>query len=401
MPYTFHLPTLEEMRLPGNGGVEMIRMIDTDDFKTFLVTGCPGSGKTTLSIYRLIRLNSQEIGVRFVTYQNMLASTIFQAVNEAHEASQTTLKERPLVSTFHKWFCPLTHSSFNTDAPPSPQEMSELLSKSSLPHNRQTELIIDEGQDLPLCVYQTLPQYFTRCFIGADDGQQVHHGAKVEDIESVLKTQFNPYSRRTLGRNFRNTYETYAFARQFMPLTNRDAWNQDILDQLNHTGKHDLKPTVITYTDPEARDAHLETILRSAHGNVAILCPIGAKKKAKNSGESVEDMFDFISRLGLPRSFYYNECNLVPSAVEDYHVSTFKSAKGMEFDVVVIPRINFWKNIPNEWYVACTRAKKQLFVYRDLTNPQKDPIAKFDPSTYDARTLTASAPATTPPNQPF
>lgn len=393
MPYIFHLPTLEEMRRPENGGLEMIRIIDNDDFRSSLVTGCPGSGKTTVSVYRLIRLNRQEAGVRFVTYQNMLALTIRQAVNQQHQAAQVHLAEQPLVSTFHKWYCPLTDSSFDTDAPPTAEQMEDLLARSPLARNDQTELIIDEGQDLPLCVYRTLPRYFRRSFIGADDGQQVHprHGARIRDIEPILQQQHQPYRRHTLGRNFRNTFETYAFARYFMPRTNLVAWDQNILDQLDHAGKHGPKPTVITYTDRANRDQHLETTLRNAEGNVAILCPIGAQGRSRNSGESVEEMFAFVSRLGLPRSFYYNEGNRIPNTVENYHVSTFKSAKGMEFDVVVIPRINFFRRIPEEWYVACTRAKSQLFVYRDLRNPQRDPIADIDANTYDAVSLDAPA----------
>ena len=393
MPYIFHLPTLEEMRRPENGGMEMIRIIDNDDFKTSLVTGCPGSGKTTVSVYRLIRLNRQEAGVRFVTYQNMLALTIQQAVTQHHAVAQGRLAEQPRVSTFHKWYCPLTDSSFDTDKPPTVEQMEALLSGSNLARNGQTELIIDEGQDLPLCVYETLPRYFRRSFIGADDGQQVHprHGARISDIEPVLQQKYQPYRLHRLGRNFRNTFETYAFARQFMPKTNLVAWDQNILDQLEHAGKRGPKPIVISYSDRAKRDQHLETTLRNAEGNVAILCPIGAQGKSRNSGESAEEMSAFVSRLGLPRSFYYNEGNQIPNTVENYHVSTFKSAKGMEFDVVVIPRINFFKRIPEEWYVACTRAKSQLFIYRDLGNPQRDPIASFKADTYDAESLDAPA----------
>ncbi len=90
--------------------------------------------------------------------------------------------------------------------------------------------------------------------------------------------------------------------------------------------------------------------------------------------------------MGLPASKYHNQVN-VPDSLERYVVTTFKSAKGLEFDVVVSPRINFFKQIPAEWYVACTRALGRLVVYRDLGSPQYDPIAQFAPDTYDSESL--------------
>ncbi len=61
----------------------------------------------------------------------------------------------------------------------------------------------------------------------------------------------------------------------------------------------------------------------------------------------------------------------------------------MEFDEVIIPRMNFFKKIAKEWYVACTRAKKKVTVYRDLSSPQNDPIAGFDVDTYESISLEA------------
>ena len=90
--------------------------------------------------------------------------------------------------------------------------------------------------------------------------------------------------------------------------------------------------------------------------------------------------------MGIGSTKYHHQTR-VPDNLEKYVVTTFKSAKGMEFDVVMIPRINFFKDIPEEWYVACTRARRQLFVYRDLSIPQRDPIATFDPDTYEEVSL--------------
>jgi len=379
LPFEFHLPSLEEMRATPDG-IEMLRMIDDDNFRGALVTGCPGSGKTTVSIYRLVRLNNQAHKVRLVTYQNMLVLAIQNLANVQRVPAHR-------VSTFHRWYCRLIDGGFDTDSPPTAQEMVTALDDKDLANQDMVELLIDEGQDLPPCVYDVLPRYFQRIFVGADNGQQVHpcHGAQMEQIEQSLRSRSNQYRRFTLGRNFRNTYETYRFARQFIPKTNRVAWDEAILERLLHANRRGPIPTVVTYQNVESRNAHLQVTLQNAEGNVAILCPLGPLPRNFNhSGESVDEVHRLIENMGFSVSKYHSQAD-VPRELHRYVVTTFKSAKGMEFDTVIIPRINFFKEISKEWFVACTRARNQLFVYRDLSVPQCDPIEEFEIDTFDSQ----------------
>jgi superfamily I DNA/RNA helicase len=388
MPFEFHLPSLEEMRATPSG-IEMLRMIDDDNFRSALISGCPGSGKTTVSIYRLVRLNSQKINAHLVTYQNMLVVAIRGLANVQRVPTGR-------VSTFHKWYWKIAQSGFNTNSPPTAEHMIDCLERSVLQRRELQEVLIDEGQDLPLCVYKSVPRFATRCFVGADNGQQVHpnHGARMEQIEESLRENFVPYRRFALGRNFRNTFETYRFARQFISRNNLVAWDEVILDRLSRANRRGPKPVVITYQETNDRNTHLRTTLSNAEGNVAILCPLGASpRNGKHSGSSVEEVYDLVREFGIRASKYHNKSSL-PNRLERYIVTTFKSAKGMEFDAVIIPRVNFWKAIPEEWYVACTRARRQLFIYRDAREPQCDPIVHFDEETYDSESLTSTQEAT-------
>jgi superfamily I DNA/RNA helicase len=380
MPFEFHLPALEEMRASPDG-LAMIRMVEDDDFRTALITGCPGSGKTTVSIQRLVRLSSQGLDVRLITYQNLLVVAIRHLARLGFQA--------PQVSTFHKWYCPLVNSGFNTDSPPTAEEMIVLLDRSNLARQPEEEVLIDEGQDLPVCVYQVLPRYFKRCLVGADNGQRVHEdGARTDDIEGSLQMSFAPYRRFELGRNFRNTYETYRFARQFIPPTNLSAWDENILARLNHSERRGRKPSVIAYRDINRRNEHLYTVLNNLDGNVAILCPLGPLPKKSTTNESVDEVYDLVTGMGFPATKYHHNA-IIPDDLERYVVTTFKSVKGMEFDHVVIPRINFWKapTISEEWYVACTRTSGRLIIYRDLCDSKNDPINYFELDTYEAESL--------------
>ncbi len=224
--------------------------------------------------------------------------------------------------------------------------------------------------------------------MGADKNQQVHErGAGEQQIADTLQSNFLPYRRFSLGQNVRNTYETYKFSRQFIQRTDLVAWDDIILERLLHTNRRGLKPSVITFQDIDARDAHLRTILNSADGSVGILCPLGPLPTHIGCPDmSVDEMYTLVTGMGFPATMFRAGTE-VPTILERYVVTTFISAKGMEFDTVIIPRINFHYYIPKQWYVASTRSKGRLFIYCDLNDSQHDPISQFDTDTYDRISL--------------
>lgn len=84
-------------------------------------------------------------------------------------------------------------------------------------------------------------------------------------------------------------------------------------------------------------------------------------------------------------SVYYEDPNRFPSGAEtikNIHITTFKSAKGLEFDTVIIPnfhRINeILGRFNTEWqdfYVAVTRAKSNLYLISNYNMPQLSTVA--------------------------
>ena len=45
-------------------------------------------------------------------------------------------------------------------------------------------------------------------------------------------------------------------------------------------------------------------------------------------------------------------------------VTSYQSAKGMEFEAVIMPEIELeLDGLANEWYVACTRARRNLHIF--------------------------------------
>jgi superfamily I DNA/RNA helicase len=395
----FHLPGVEALRRE-----EMWGMVHDDNFHTALVTGCAGSGKTTVSVYRLVRLNNQGHKVRLLTYQNMLVVFIKNLVVNNSEEAVDIDRQVPLdrISTFHDWFYNQRKMRFDIDNPPSRDEIRKAFQQKGFMPNMTAELLIDEGQDLPLWIYDVLPEYYSRVVVGADEAQQVKPNMPRDHVEQIRclmnGATCQPHRPYPLGQNFRNTYETYRFARQFLPRAEyEEVWNPNIVNRLLAKNHHGRKPMVIPYSDTATRDTHMQKVLRNAVGStVGILCPIGPGQE-RYSGEAVGGMHKLITSWGFPATAYHSDLP-VPPTLKRFIVTTFISAKGLEFDIVVVPRMNFFRRpgpqattkIREEMYVACTRARSRLYIYRDQRNPQYDPIADFDPDTYETLTTEAS-----------
>ena len=143
----FHLPGVEALRRE-----EMWGMVHDDSFHTAMITGCAGSGKTTVSVYRLVRLNNQGYQVRLVTFQNMLVVFIKNLV--VNNTEQAVDVERQVhqnrISTFHDWLYNQRHVRFDFDTPPPLETIREALGQTGFSPAMQMELLVDEGQDLPL-----------------------------------------------------------------------------------------------------------------------------------------------------------------------------------------------------------------------------------------------------------
>ena len=125
--------------------------------------------------------------------------------------------------------------------------------------------------------------------------------------------------------------------------------------------------------------------------NIAILLPHAPDTSYKVDNDkyksSVKYYYDQLSQ-SFTCSYYTSDTGQdKQSVLGKIHISTFKSAKGLEFDTVIIPQIELiddaFTNQLNEYYVALTRAKTNLIL---LSNKRVENIYKFnkiDSSLYD------------------
>jgi superfamily I DNA/RNA helicase len=381
----FNLPSRTDIENSFNGR-RMLNVIEGDfRDKSILITGCPGSGKTTVSIHRFIFLRNAGQQVALLTYQNLLRLSI-----------QTYLSNQGIptgdVDTLCKWYSRKTGGQFFYQGQnyhlPSAQDIYQRL-RAVIPRPLH-ELIIDEGQDVHPKGYDALPHFATKITVGADDAQQVHaKGSTLAQIQNGLGNHGTIHCCE-LQYNYRNSYETYNFARQFVhdiPTANDPTTLQ--LLQKNRSGNAAEIPRVFIYHNEAQMKSRLGRLIENLQGRMAILLP------KTHQVDQFDTLVRSITINGNPVdcTTYHSGC-CVPSQLKPVLITTFMSAKGMEFDAVVMPYLHdsAMKESRRQCFVGSTRAIRNLYVF---CHRQIHPmLGNFDPATYQLQDLG------TPPSQP-
>ncbi|MEI6065686.1 MAG: hypothetical protein WCQ26_13925, partial [Pseudanabaena sp. ELA748] len=386
MPFRFNLPSRTVIENSFNGN-RMLRIIEGNipgnPGRHILITGCPGSGKTTVSIHHFIHCNNLGVRVQFVTFQRMLRYALTHMLG-------TQGIQNPQVATLCKWYYDTTreflYCNGNDDLPTADEVRQRLAAR--LPA-RFDKFLVDEGQDVHPKVYHALPHLADHVMVGADDAQQMYErGARSGQIRQILEANGGVWHCE-LQYNYRNTFETYDFARQFvadMPAANEQA-TVDLLRQHRSAGP-DARPRVFVYTQDAQMVDRLTRIFRELHGsNIAVLA------QRLTEVAAIVALMNTIRIDGQPLQFSVYHSNLrVPDPLQQILVTTFKSAKGMEFDAVILPFLPASTNLDTrrQCFVACTRAVGSLHVFcHSSLHPL---LANFRPDTYQLRSLNQPAP---------
>jgi len=235
------------------------------------------------------------------------------------------------------------------------------------------EIIIDEGQDFEPRIYRSLINKCKRLTVGADNAQKIHkNGLKANEIQSEMQKN-GTVMPLGLQYNYRNTFEIYNFARFFLPYSERA--NNPLAIERIPKGKG-ITPTVFLVPDNNTRLAQLKILLSDAGDrNVAVLV---------YRIEEVNEYYQLILDMGINCSKHHNKMH-IGNNIENVLVTTFKSAKGLEFQVVIMPTMETAKSAhymtAEHYYIACTRAKENLFL---ITRGESLPsyFNEFDSDSY-------------------
>lgn len=352
--FKFRLPTFGELTR------DQRRAVNSEN--AIIVTGVPGCGKTVVSVYRGINSTNN---AQLFTFTRLL---------RAYIRSSVLISNRQYANNIHSiysWYWINCSEMLSKEI----RNEIDLTTRLNNKNIRIGEAIFDEGQDLPLSLYKAFDKVCDSISVGADEAQQLYP-EKSDTTEAGLKNIFPNNNCFELTQNFRNTYEIYKFARQFVK-ENPRAFENNMLERLeknNSTG--DLPYLYIKNNQSETNIVIKSIIDNYGDETIGILV---------DKQERVDYYYGWLSQVGIEVSKYHNnlsntEKKGVENALKNILVSTYKSVKGLEFDNVIMPDFeNADIRYNKSYYVGATRARRKLFV---ISNGNPSILSNFDKSTF-------------------
>lgn len=340
------LPTFEDLTKEQ----DLIYNLDLDG--NYLVSGPPGTGKSVMALYRAQVLTFDDREPALLMYNNVLQQYTEQAAHILDVAG--------FVRTFHSWIWRFWREHFKQQ-PPTLEgnsyahdwaEMTSQFFASPPDATTLADLLVDEGQDLPLGFFR-LTRFFTKNItVFADENQQLSdQNTTLDEIAKAISAdeQFE------LKQNYRNTAEIAAVAARFYSGTPSG------IPEL--PTRHGEKPTVRRYdSDADLADFVARYVKARSNLTIGIACenkrlqyrllslleerklPVTVQMYA--SGNKQHEMLDFD----------------VPAVT----IVNFRSLKGLEFDTLFVPELQQQSADPTSaatrmmFYVVMSRARNEL-----------------------------------------
>lgn len=343
--YYFNLPQITQLTISQQAAL--------NETKQIALSGGPGTGKSVVSLWRHISNYKNSKKSLMLTYTTSLARYLsaccsIQSSTAANNIGRS-YKDKCRINEYN-WY----------------------------------EIIIDEAQDLSNDYYKSI----STVSYGADDSQILYPPKSI--TQSELKAFYPDNIDYVLDKNFRNTRRIMEFAKVVFPdayipkntisglaynigefpvllISGRNRWNEELNKFDISNSKQD--DTIIRIINTFRSDMH----------NIAILVPFKNDVQAFENVLNNNNITDF--------SIYYEDRDgRFPDGAEmikNVHITTFKSAKGLEFDTVIIPNFHKCNEIYGrfniEWkdyYVGVTRARSNLYLISNIDMPQLDLVTE-------------------------
>ncbi|MCB0539038.1 MAG: hypothetical protein KDE33_16110, partial [Bacteroidetes bacterium] len=251
----------------------------------------------------------------------------------------------------------------------------------------RAEIIHDEAQDLPIEFNQWLKNYSNKVSYGADNQQLIAGNSRNADgsynlnvcsPEENLRNEFLANSPHHLSKNYRNSKRILQFAKR---LLTQAVIPQELIDRCTTIGEYPR--LIIKNNTQQLNQTVLQIVNQFAANdaiNIAILVPFENLPFTGGESSTADYYYDLLTNAGIDCSIYTQRRhgNL---EIKNIHITTFKSAKGLEFDVVILPEFHLLNNAFRivdwrDWYVGITRTKSNLFM---ISNPAFNNIADAGP----------------------
>lgn len=335
-------------KLPAYTDLSGTQQEAVNDINAIALSGGPGTGKSVVSLFRHIINHSKENKKKsqLLTYTTSLALYLRRCCET----------ESPSAANFVD---SSKHWRFNhpTD---------------------KNEIIHDEAQDLPIEFNQWLKNYSKTISYGADDQQLIAAWARNQDgtynlekcsPEEELRKIFIKNSLHTLDTNYRNSRRILQLAKK---LFIRAVIPAELVDSCVDGDEYPFPRLLISTGNQVKQNNTIIDIVRQFHAddatNIGILVPFKS---------NVDAFHAVVSKIYPDCTFYYEDRLKFPEGckyISNLHITTFKSSKGLEFDVVILPNFHSYNtafDVVNwrDFYVGITRTKSNLFLISNSDLP--------------------------------
>jgi DNA helicase IV len=331
---------------------EQVPIINLPLDEDLWVTGGPGTGKTAMAIHRAYQVLQAAPGTSVVLmiYNRSLKLYVRQALKE------TAVKA--IATTWHSWLYRRYHATHRQDVPETgPYTPNwEIVTPQMVEHfERQgpaiDHLVLDEAQDLPTGLLKILRRAAKVISVFSDPNQRIHAAATDHDgIGRELRVATRRYR---LTRNYRNSREIAAVAEPF------------------RSGPANEAPTPPTRSGPRPEAVEADDV-EQALDHIALHAN---NHPEKHVGVLVPDyeLHQAVKQILRPKlkgaslQIYRNDDKRFTFETCGIKLLTYDTAKGLEFDTVILPLLGAEQRIEdpdaatrNRLYVACSRAREEL-----------------------------------------
>lgn len=318
----------------------------------YVVSGPPGTGKSVMALYRAQALTFDDREPDLLMFSNVLKQYTVQAAKQ--------LDVDGTVDTFHRWFRGFWKRQYRCDAPRLggddwaydwPQISLKFMTEPP-PPGQLADLLVDEGQDLPMYFYRLAKHLAQNVTVFADENQQLRdENSTLDEIEKSIGAA----DHHRLTRNYRNTREIAVVALHYycggpsgipeLPVRRGDLPTLRHYDKLND------------FVEFVARYARNHSDL-----SLGIACYSGKLQISLLNRLKMRD-------LRVPvETYVWNkpEHRKLDFEGPGIKIVNFMSLKGLEFDTLFVPKLDVVHGDPSSastrmlFYVIMSRARSEL-----------------------------------------
>ncbi len=323
----------------------------------YLIKGGPGSGKTIIALRRTEAIKKESPGTTIGAF------LFTNALNDFFSDAMDSLMIRTGVRVWAKWQMAFLRNHGQTWARGEKvpwQKLSDMILRYEVSPEFD-HLIIDEAQDFGDSDIRVMNLLAENITVFADRNQTIHMAEtgndRVERLKSLLS--IDNEDEHELTENYRNT-------RQIMEAAIPLATEEVVFDYIPRSGS---KPKLWSYDSFETQvDTICKILSANKQRDVAVLH--FRNDRTKSLYDAVESKVNGSITLELVKQ------NRFDFDTRSVKFCTLDSAKGLEFDVVIMPWMSqddYWVAPSNQTriYVGMTRPRHELILMYPRSNPSE------------------------------